>query len=393
MRAKSNQDKGNRTPYEWMTSGEASAPSWEAFCAQVQVRRDSMSAKKAENLTCPDFAHKESEFIKRNLNDTRYMTKKMAQWVEDELLFSDSDEAAGESGRKHVRTPSGGVISMLRYCWGFAKKDRAANELHHAVDAAIIAACSQGIVQKVAIAHSSKHHVPKERYREMLAEAQPWEGFADDVEGAVARAVPSRKANRSLTGRLFEETFYRLEGETEKGLGILSTGKGTEKKEKKSGNYIVLPSGAVVKPDGQAYLQLWWDPEAKACGRAEPGKWLAEVVYYSDLKAIDKGTYVPRSGKRGVPMTKWEPIPPRARAKPPLRIHRGDLIIVKGEPRIYCSFGIATCSWTLASPTRSITDTDAQKEATLGMALGTCGRDDIRIPPMSVLGWPGSSEG
>ena len=354
VRAKSNQDKGNRTPYEWMTSGEASAPSWEAFCAQVQVRRDSMSAKKAENLTCPDFAHKESEFIKRNLNDTRYMTKKMAQWVEDELLFSDSDEAAGESGRKHVRTPSGGVISMLRYCWGFAKKDRAANELHHAVDAAIIAACSQGIVQKVAIAHSSKHHVPKERYREMLAEAQPWEGFADDVEGAVARAVPSRKANRSLTGRLFEETFYRLEGETEKGLGILSTGKGTEKKEK---------------------------------------KWLAEVVYYSDLTAIDKGTYVPRSGKRGVPMTKWEPIPPRARAKPPLRIHRGDLIIVKGEPRIYCSFGIATCSWTLASPTRSITDTDAQKEATLGMALGTCGRDDIRIPPMSVLGWPGSSEG
>ena len=116
-------------------------------------------------------------------------------------------------------------------------------------------------------------------------------------------------------------------------------------------------------------------------------------MYYSDLKAIDEGTYVPHFGKQGVPMTKWESVPTRAMETKPIILHQGDIILVKGEPRIYTGYSISTCNWMLAYPDKSITDLKTCLEATKGLSIGGCDRSDIRIPPMSVLGWPGSSEG
>lgn len=384
--AKSNQDKRNRTPYEWMTSGEPGAPDWAEYCARVQVAK--LAHGKKNKLVCDDFAENEQAFIDRNLNDTRYMTRHMAQWVEDQLDFSTLSEDGRHESKRHVRTPAGAVTSKLRYAWGFDQKDRDKDNLHHAVDAAIIAACSQRMIQAVALAQVSKKTETREKYEAMLADSEPWLGFARQVQEAASRAIPSRMANRSMTGQLFEDSFYRLEGVNERGYQLLSKGLGGSKKTEPAGNYVVLQNGAVLKPDGQAFLQLWWDPEGRARGRKQPGCWLADVVYYSDIRDVQNGTYVPRAGKQGVPRTKWEPIPERAKMLKPIRLNAGDAVLVKGKVRIYSSFGIANYNWLLAYPEGDFADKNAKLEATKGLPLTGCEFNDIRLLESGPLGLP-----
>lgn len=380
--AKSNQNKGQRTPYEWMTPGESSAPSWAEFCARVGASE--LRAAKKSKLLEKEFAEKEAGFIDRNLNDTRYMTRRMAMWLADSLRFADLPEGK----TKHVLTPSGGATSLLRHCWGFDAKDRSESELHHAVDAAIIAACNQSIVQKVARVHSEKHFTPKDAYKEKLASAVPWPGFAEEVQALAAIAIPSRMADRSRTGRLFEDTLYRIEGYNDKGLGVLAYGKGGAKKARPSGNYVELSSGAFAKPDGIAFLQLWWDPKGIVHGKKTPGCWLSDPVYFADIRDFENGTYTPKFGKQGVPRTTWERVPERAMQHDPIRLCRGDTILVKGQVRMFVGFNISSYQWTIAYPNKDLTNAKLQGEATKGLAISSCDFDDISLLETGPLGLP-----
>lgn len=380
--ARSNQNKGQRTPYEWMTAGESATPSWAEFCARVGASE--LRAAKKSKLLEKEFAEKEAGFIDRNLNDTRYMTRRMAMWLADSLRFADLPEGK----TKHVLTPSGGATSLLRHCWGFDAKDRSKSELHHAVDAAIIAACNQSIVQKVARVHSEKHFTPKDAYKAKLANAVPWSGFAEEVQALAAIAIPSRMADRSRTGRLFEDTLYRIEGYNDKGLGVLAYGKGAAKKARPSGNYIKLSSGAFAKPDGIAFLQLWWDPKGIVHGKKTPGCWLSDPVYFADVRDFENGTYAPKFGKQGVPRTAWERVPERAMKHEPIRLCRGDAILVKGQVRIFVGFNISSYQWTIAYPDKDLTNAKHQGEATKGLAISSCDFDDISLLETGPLGLP-----
>lgn len=384
--AKSNQDKRNRTPYEWMTSGELGAPDWAKYCARVQVAK--LVHGKKNKLVCDDFAEREQAFVERNLNDTRYMTKRMAQWVEDQLDFSDLDGNGKGESKRHVRTPAGAVTSKLRHAWGFERKDRDKDNMHHAVDAAIIAACSQRMIQAVALAQVSKKTETREKYEAMLAGSEPWPGFAKEVQEAVSHAIPSRMANRSMTGQLFEDSFYRFEGFDSKGQAVLSKRKDGSRKASSFGNYSTLPNGSAVIPDGQAFLQLWWDPELKTRGRKTPGCWLADVVFYSDILDIEKGSYVPRYGRQGLSRVNWVPVPERAKTCRPIRLSDGDTVLVKGEPRVYRSFHIHSYNWILAYPGRDVADAKLQSAATKGLPITSCGFEDIKLLEPGPLGLP-----
>ena len=384
--AKSNQDKRNRTPYEWMTSGEPGAPDWAEYCARVQVAK--LAHGKKNRLVCDDFAEREQAFIERNLNDTRYMTKRMAQWVEDQLDFSGLDEDGRGESKRHVRTPAGAVTSKLRYAWGFERKDRDKDNMHHAVDAAIIAACSQRMIQAVALAQVSKKTETKEKYEAMLTDSEPWPGFAKEVQEAASRAIPSRMANRSMTGQLFEDSFYRFEGFDSKGQAVLSKRNDGSRKTSSFGNYSTLSNGSAVIPDGQAFLQLWWDPEGKVKGKRELGRWLADVVFYSDVDSVIRGTYAPRSGKAGLPRAKWEPIPDRAKVNGPVRLHYGDAILVKGKVRLYTSFHINNCNWMLAYPEQDIADKKLKEAASKDLSISSCGLEDFKLLEPGPLGLP-----
>lgn len=151
---KSNRDKANRTPYEWMTSGEPTAPNWDEFCIRMDVWASGKEPKhyyssKLAKLKEDNFTNNIDSFISRNLNDTRYMSKDVAKWLADCLPFP-------KDGRRHVFCVSGAATGLMRRVWRIGildengKKDRE-DDRHHAVDAAVIAACTPSVVKSIAL--------------------------------------------------------------------------------------------------------------------------------------------------------------------------------------------------------------------------------------------------
>ena len=142
MLAKENRDKGNRTPFEYL-DGERNSPRWEAFRLFVETNKAYRLAKRSRLLK-KDFGKKEAEeFRERNLNDTRYICKFFKNYVERHLQLADGSEA------KRCVVLSGQTTAFLRARWGLLKV-RGDNDRHHALDAAVVAACSHSMIQRLA---------------------------------------------------------------------------------------------------------------------------------------------------------------------------------------------------------------------------------------------------
>ena len=140
--AKENRDKGNRTPFEYL-DGQHNSPRWEAFRLFVETNKAYRVAKRSRLLR-KDFGKKEAEdFRERNLNDTRYICKFFKNYVERHLQLADGSEA------KRCVVLSGQTTAFLRARWGLLKV-RGDNDRHHALDAAVVAACSHSMIQRLA---------------------------------------------------------------------------------------------------------------------------------------------------------------------------------------------------------------------------------------------------
>ena len=390
---KSNQDKRERSPYEWMTSGEPSAPSWEDFCARVQAA-SLPQRKKAHLLERNLDDERQDEFIERNLNDTRYMARAVKDYLEKSLAFpADSRDrqpwasapGAQERSFRHVFAVAGAATANLRRAWGLnfgqaGEKDRADNR-HHAVDAAVIAACDQAIVQRLARINESKHHVPKEQRAALFAESQPWPEFADAVKSARELVVPTRMANHGVTGAAFEETAYRFDGRRDDGKGQLFYRKGGATP---SGNYVVGKDGNAHIVGGMAFLRLWFDPDARPKGKVK-GQWYGEPVYYADLPALANGTYVPRYMKAASSRNAWPVVPEGARNRDPIYIFRGDVISINGKLGRFRNVGIAVAKWSFVDA--KLGDIAQIEELRDWPTINQLGRDDhIQVVEEDVLG-------
>lgn len=146
--AKENQDKGNRTAYEYLTSfeGGEDGPRWRAFVAWVQGNKAYRMAKR-NRLLRKNYGQDEARgFIDRNLNDTRYICKFFKNYVEEHLQLA--PRADGELNRRCV-VVNGQLTSFLRARWGLTKI-RSDSDRHHAMDAAVVAACTHSMVKALA---------------------------------------------------------------------------------------------------------------------------------------------------------------------------------------------------------------------------------------------------
>lgn len=344
--SKSNQDKRERTPYEWMNSGENDVPSWDEY--RNRIIAIVKNPRKRANLLNTSLGDPkvQADFLARNLNDDRYMSRAVKKYLEDSLAFPDDGRV------KHVSAVAGGATGNLRWVWGlnFGKndsKDRA-DDRHHAVDAAIIAACSDATVKKVAEASALGHNTFKQMRESRLASTQPWPTFADEVIACREFVVPTRMVNHGVTGRVFEDTIYRLDGYTnDKGkYPIVSVDKvidgKRQRKSDKKGNVFFTPDGSVRLVDGMAFLRLWLDPTARPNGKVK-GKWYAEPVYYADISAIKGGTYVPRAIVQNVARLNWPEIPKSAQQTSPLVLYHGDVLVVDNHIGRYWNIGITKC--------------------------------------------------
>jgi CRISPR-associated endonuclease Csn1 len=138
---KENRDKGNRTPYEYL-GGAEDKPRWRQFVSFVESTKAYRLAKRSRLLRKDFGTEAESEFRERNLNDTRYICRFFKNYVERYLQLADSSDT------KRCVVVSGQLTAFLRARWGLTKV-RSDNDRHHALDAAVVAACSHGMVKRL----------------------------------------------------------------------------------------------------------------------------------------------------------------------------------------------------------------------------------------------------
>jgi CRISPR-associated endonuclease Csn1 len=98
---------------------------------------------KRSRLLRKDFGSKEAEeFRERNLNDTRYICRFFKNYVERYLKLQMIASA------QRCVVVSGQLTAFLRARWGLLKL-RGESDRHHALDAAVVAACSHGMVKRL----------------------------------------------------------------------------------------------------------------------------------------------------------------------------------------------------------------------------------------------------
>ncbi len=136
-----NRNKGNRTPYEYL-GGAVGAQQWLRFVTFVSSNHSYRQAKRDRLLRKHFNTQEATEFKARNLNDTRYACRYFKNFVENHLALHP------EGGHQRCVVVSGQLTSFLRARWGLAKL-RKASDRHHAIDAAVVAACSHGMVKRL----------------------------------------------------------------------------------------------------------------------------------------------------------------------------------------------------------------------------------------------------
>ena len=136
--AAENRQKGNRLPLQYLQGEQR-----EKFI--VWTKSQVRNYRKQKNLLRETLSEEEQNgFKQRNLQDTQYMARFLLNYIRDHLAFADHPAA----GKQRVMALAGAVTSHLRKRWGLTKV-RADGDLHHALDAAVIACATQGMVQQI----------------------------------------------------------------------------------------------------------------------------------------------------------------------------------------------------------------------------------------------------
>lgn len=238
--SKENQNKQNRTPFEWFGSD---THRWEQYISYVNSLK--IRKKKKDLLLKKNFDHEQAEEFKSgHLNDTRYITRFLKGFIEDNLEFREDKDKT-----KRVFTVNGAYTSLMRKRWGF-NKNRKENDLHHALDAVLVAVSLPFQHRVSNYFKHSEQHASQLLKRKGEHFPEPWEGFTKELEARMLQdpeqlkrtldslALPgydedfinrvkpifvSRMPKRSVKGQIHEETIRRHRGYTEKGLNLMVT--------------------------------------------------------------------------------------------------------------------------------------------------------------------------
>lgn len=140
-----NRQKGNRTPYEYFGHDEKRWADYEA-----RVSSFVKDYKKQQKLLKKHFTDEErKQFKERNLNDTKYITRVVYNMIRQNLELAPYNR---ENHKKQVTAVNGAVTAYLRKRWGIQKLFEQKNreiDTHHAVDAVVIACCTDGMINKI----------------------------------------------------------------------------------------------------------------------------------------------------------------------------------------------------------------------------------------------------
>lgn len=142
-----NRNKGNRTAFEYLTSfeGGEEGERWRNYVTFVESNKSYRLAKRSRLLRKDFSGRAAEEFRDRNLNDTRYICRFFKNYVERHLRLAPSPD--GSVAQRCV-VLTGQTTAFLRARWGLLKI-RSESDRHHALDAAVVAACSHAMVKRL----------------------------------------------------------------------------------------------------------------------------------------------------------------------------------------------------------------------------------------------------
>ncbi len=177
-----NRNKGNRLPLQYLSGKKR-----DDFI--VWVQNNVRNYRKRDLLLKEQLSEEElAGFKERNLQDTKTMSRFMQNYIRDNLEFAPS----AKGRKKRVTAVNGAVTSYMRKRWGITKI-REDGDLHHAVDALVIACTTDSLIQKVTkysryrecryVKDESGSYVYSEATGEVLDKfPYPWPHFRKELE-------------------------------------------------------------------------------------------------------------------------------------------------------------------------------------------------------------------
>lgn len=193
--ASANSAKNNRTPFEAYTGEQ-----YREILARVAQFKGHYAADKLALFKKEEL---ESDFIARNLNDTRYASRIAMQYLG--LLYGGMVD---KNGRRRIFATNGVVTALIRRGWGGnyllgeGEKVRM-DHRHHAIDALTIALTTPGMVQKLA-------SMPSEPRRKLndagIPQIDP--NLRNEAKQLLDKAAVSHHVRNRLRGGLHEDKFY-----------------------------------------------------------------------------------------------------------------------------------------------------------------------------------------
>lgn len=227
-----NQNKANKTPYEYFGNDETNSR-WREFVERVNSNKKIRKAKRTRLLKRNFGEEKAEEFRSRNLNDTRYMARYISKYVWQNLEFKENNKI-----KQKVQVRNGSLTAFLRHRWGLngeykhllkekyphlklANDDKKIRDidLHHAVDAIVVACATQGLVQRFSkmigkIDKKGKDYIKRTEFYGESASRQtyrmsvlPWQSFKEDFKNSINDIFVSRKVNHKITGSVHKDTL------------------------------------------------------------------------------------------------------------------------------------------------------------------------------------------
>lgn len=186
VKTEENQKKANRTPFEYFGNDEVR---WQQFVKRVDsmyqardvktkdkaVNRDNYkfngyTLRKKQNLLIEQY--KNDSWNVRALNDTRYITRFMMNYVRQTVVFAEGED------KRRVFAPNGTITAYLRKRWGLSKI-REEDVLHHAADAAIVAAISPSVI------YQANLYAKRGEINALLATAKTLEEKTNQLTGEI----------------------------------------------------------------------------------------------------------------------------------------------------------------------------------------------------------------
>ena len=193
---KENQDKGKRLPMQYL-SGERR----DKFV--VWVNSSVRDYAKRQKLLKESIDEEDKRgFRERNLQDTKFISSFMLNYINDNLLFAPS-----EKRKKRVTAVNGAVTDYMRKRWMISKR-REDGDMHHAVDALVVACTTDGMIQRASRYigwHEERYvntgmgssFVDPDTGEVLVRFPYPWPWFKDELEARLshdpAKAVAALK--------------------------------------------------------------------------------------------------------------------------------------------------------------------------------------------------------